>query len=371
MIVKNEAAVIERCLASVRPLIDCWCIVDTGSGDATCELIESAMQGVPGALHRRPWQDFAHNRNEALALAREVLRAAAADLASDYLLLIDADETLVLPAGFVRPPLTAAAYEFEFRYAQMSYSRTAMVAAAMAWRYRGVLHEYLVCVGNPGVASLPGPYVWVRPEGARSRNPRKFHDDALVLERAVQAEPDNARYWFYLGQSYRDAGEPQQALRAYRQRALLAGWEEENWYTLLQIAQMLELTGADAALVRDAYEAAYLRRPGRAETLVELARWHRQRSEFAQALLYARAAAQLPVPGDRLFVDLAAHGWRALDEWSIAAYYCECYAEGAQALSRLLQVAVPTEQRPRVEANVTYYAAKGFAVVVAAGTPSG
>ena len=31
MIVKNEAHVIERCLASVLPLIDKWSIVDTGS----------------------------------------------------------------------------------------------------------------------------------------------------------------------------------------------------------------------------------------------------------------------------------------------------------------------------------------------------
>ena len=31
MIVKNEAHVIERCLSAARPLIDAWCIVDTGS----------------------------------------------------------------------------------------------------------------------------------------------------------------------------------------------------------------------------------------------------------------------------------------------------------------------------------------------------
>ena len=31
MIVKNEAHVILRCLASVKPWIDSWCIVDTSS----------------------------------------------------------------------------------------------------------------------------------------------------------------------------------------------------------------------------------------------------------------------------------------------------------------------------------------------------
>ena len=54
MIVKNEAHVIERCLASVKPWIDRWVIVDTGSTDGTQQVIRHFMQGVPGELHERP-----------------------------------------------------------------------------------------------------------------------------------------------------------------------------------------------------------------------------------------------------------------------------------------------------------------------------
>ena len=39
MIVKNEAHVIERCIASVRPIIDAYLIVDTGSEDGTQDVI--------------------------------------------------------------------------------------------------------------------------------------------------------------------------------------------------------------------------------------------------------------------------------------------------------------------------------------------
>ena len=70
MIVKNEAHVIERCLASARPLIDAWCIVDTGSSDGTQGKIGELMAGIPGTLHERPWKNFGHNRGEALDLAR-------------------------------------------------------------------------------------------------------------------------------------------------------------------------------------------------------------------------------------------------------------------------------------------------------------
>ncbi|HBO81928.1 MAG TPA: family 2 glycosyl transferase, partial [Cupriavidus sp.] len=82
MIVKNEAAVIERCLRAVRPHIHAWAISDTGSTDGTQDIIRNTLGDLPGELIERPWVDFSTNRNEALALAAKH---------GDYALLIDAD----------------------------------------------------------------------------------------------------------------------------------------------------------------------------------------------------------------------------------------------------------------------------------------
>nr|WP_308061869.1 glycosyltransferase [Streptomyces sp. LBUM 1477] len=70
MIVKNEARVIERCLASVRPLIDTWVISDTGSTDGTQDLIREALDGIPGELRQDPWVDFGRNRTRNIQHAR-------------------------------------------------------------------------------------------------------------------------------------------------------------------------------------------------------------------------------------------------------------------------------------------------------------
>ena len=94
MIVKNEAAVIRRCLDSVRPIIDYWVIVDTGSTDGTQDIIREHLRDLPGELHERPWRDFAHNRSEALELARGK---------GDYTLIIDADDTLEIAPGTALP----------------------------------------------------------------------------------------------------------------------------------------------------------------------------------------------------------------------------------------------------------------------------
>ena len=44
MIVKNESKIITRLLESVLPIIDCYCICDTGSTDNTIEIIETYFQ---------------------------------------------------------------------------------------------------------------------------------------------------------------------------------------------------------------------------------------------------------------------------------------------------------------------------------------
>ena len=54
MIVKNKVSVIARCLVSVRPIIDYWVIVDTGSTDGSQETVRTLMRDLPGELHERP-----------------------------------------------------------------------------------------------------------------------------------------------------------------------------------------------------------------------------------------------------------------------------------------------------------------------------
>src|SRR5262249_13671578 len=89
MIVKNETGVIEHLLQSVRPFVDYFVIVDTGSSDNTPEHIQRLAQdfALPGEVHYRDWINFGHNRQEALELAVAAKK-------SDWLLFIDADEEL-------------------------------------------------------------------------------------------------------------------------------------------------------------------------------------------------------------------------------------------------------------------------------------
>lgn len=351
MIVRNEVEVIARCIASVRPLIGAWAIVDTGSTDGTQARLRALLADLPGTLVERPWVDFATNRNQALELTHGH---------GDYALIIDADEILEIDAAASMPArLDAQAYYLRQRLAgsEFEYASAKLLRHDAGWHWEGVLHEYPAATPQPRIERLDGLRICSYPDGARSRRPlrEKYLDDAAVLEAALRREPDHARYAFYLAQSLRDAGETSRALEAYRRRVSMGGWAEEAWYARFQVAAMLERLDAEPAAVVDAYLAAWDARPTRAEPLCELARYLRLRDRHASAHVHACAAARLPPPDDLLFVDLSVYRWRARDEQAIAAYYIGRGGECATLCEALLaDPALPPAERARVEANARF-----------------
>lgn len=347
MIVRDEVAVIERCLVSVKSFIDCWVIVDTGSTDGTQDLIRRFMADLPGELHERPWINFGHNRTEALELAKSK---------ADYILIMDADNIFCTPPGWFWPVLSADAYELTLLSSGVRYQQCLLVADHLRWRWVGVLHEYLTTDAVHKTVALPGPWVDRRHEGARSRDPLTYRKDAAILEAALLVEPSNERYVFYLAQSWRDAGEPEKALAAYRRRVAMGGWDEEVWYASYEVAIQIERLGGSPAEVRNAYLDAYQRRPTRAEPLYQLARYHRLRNEMVLAYLFAKQAVAIPRPDDRLFLDESVYTWCSLDELATAAYWVGAFEVGRQALVRLLAEGyVPASHQARIEANLGYY----------------
>ncbi len=343
IIVKNETPVIRRCLDSVRPYVDYWVIVDTGSTDGTQELIRAHLTGLPGELYERPWRNFGHNRTEALELARGK---------GDYVLIMDADNIFHAPPGWRFPALDADGYAVLHRDGDTVYEVCTLITDRRPWRYVGVLHEYLTTEEPHRIVPLPGAWIERRHQGARSRDPETFRRDAAILEQGLADEPGNTRYAFYLAQSLRDAGELQRSREAYLRRAAMGGWDEEIWRSLFEAAVLGERLDLPPAEVQYGYLAAHQFRPRRAEALAALARWHRQRQEWHLAALFAEAASAIPKPDDRLFLDESVYAWRIDDERAIAAFYTGRPLTSFAIASDLLEHdRLPNSERPRVEAN--------------------
>ncbi|MGO9547739.1 MAG: glycosyltransferase [Rhodomicrobium sp.] len=330
MIVKNEAAVIGRCLDSVRPIIDYWVIVDTGSTDRTQEIIREHLSDLPGELHERPWRDFAHNRSEALELARGK---------GDYTLIIDADDTLEISPDTALPALSADSYTIEIRDVTIVYSRTQLVRSALPWHYEGVLHEYIACDGAGPCGHLSGIRMRRNHDGARRKDPETYRRDAAVLEAALRTETNKfllARYRFYLAQSYRDCRELEKALENYLIRSELGFWQEEVFISLYSAAQLKQELARPDQEVIDAYLRAAEAAPERAEALHGAARFCRLKGRNEEGYQFAKRGLGIPMPGDGLFVEPWIYETGLLDEFSVNAYWSRRFRECIDASLKML-----------------------------------
>ncbi|MDX3753318.1 glycosyltransferase [Streptomyces sp. AK08-02] len=353
MIVKNEAHVIRRCLESVRPLVNTWVILDTGSTDGTQDVIRETLADLPGVLHESPWKGFDLSRTEAIDLARD---------RADYLLFIDADDVMETGPGFAMPEPTHDCYDFEVRHGPVVHWRPTMVSTRLPWRYVGVLHEYLECGTTFSRATFEGARMVIMGGGGRLQGSqrKKYLRDAAVLKEGLAKEPGNARYAFYLAQSWRDADEPAKALAAYDRRAAMGGFEEEAFCARLYAARLASATRRRMPEVTARFLDAHEYRPTRAEPLGELAHLYRVNGErWPLAYMFARRAAEIPRPSDILFVEDGWYDWRALDELAVSSYWMGEYRESLECCEKLLDgKALPEDHRQRTLANRDFARAK-------------
>jgi len=355
MIVKNEAHVIERCLASTLPLIDKWVIIDTGSTDGTQEKIKNFFEqiGIEGTLYERPWVNFGVNRSEALALAKPE---------GDYTIMIDADEILEFAGDFdpeqFKNSLVCDMYNVFAVYGGTKYHRPQFTGNHKDFYYRGVCHEYVDCKQEITTRDFAKGFI-NKPiqDGARSKDPEKYKKDAKLFEDALASgtveERDINRYNFYLAQSYRDAQMFEKALECYLKRASLGGWNEEVFYSLFQAAKIKELLKHPIDEIVKLHVEAFQIAPFRAESLWAAARICRMYGRFEQAYVLIKQALKIGYPEGGLFVAQFVYDWCILDEYATVCFWTERYRECKQACEKMLQNGkLPQQEKARIETNL-------------------
>lgn len=352
MIVKDESEVITRCLSSTLPVIDYWVIVDTGSTDGTQQIIKNYMKekGVPGELHERPWKNFAHNRNEALEFAKGK---------ADYVFFIDADEYMTYDDDFELPELSKDYYYGTISYAGTLYDRIKLVGNHLDWKYEGVLHEAIAPPYTASFGRIEKMKNVVTTEGARSKDPEKYLKDAKLLESALLDEPNNARYTYYLAQSYRDAGQHEKALKIYEKRISMGGWDQETFIAMLDAARMQETLGMPEEIIITGYSRAFQFRPSRKEPLYYLSNYYRRHGKYDAGFQISKIAMSIPTSKDALFVQTWMDDYGIPLENSICAYWKNDFEECKKVSQQILSKKdLPEDIKTCVENNLGFANAK-------------
>jgi tetratricopeptide (TPR) repeat protein len=346
MIVRNEAAIIDRCLAAAAPYVDCYVICDTGSTDDTVERIRRFFEArdIPGSIPTTTFRHFEQARNEALHAARN------SALAFDYILFCDADMDLQVARADFRDSLREPVYSIVQRSAEgLEYPNIRLLRRDIEADYRGVTHEYLD-VGAHARPVLQGVSFLDHASGANRSG--KFERDIALLADGLKSEPDNARYVFYTANSYYDLGDFDTAMSWYARREAMDGWQEEVFYSSYRIGLCLQrLARHDEAASR--LLATWDRFPQRAEPLHALALQYQRNAQHRLVHMIAEAGKRIPLPTDALFVETDVYTWRLEDLRAVALYWLGHHAEAA-ALNRSLLERTPAGERVRIERNLRF-----------------
>jgi len=343
MIVKDEENVIERSLAATLPHVQSWSIIDTGSTDSTKEMIRriTAEHGKPGTLHECPWVNFGHNRSEALELARSRPEA-------QWLFMMDADDIFVGSFHTFLDPAVDG-YTIQLRHANIEYRNVLLFNSKKPWVYKFPVHEYPF-LHNPKTLPLEGLYIESRREGARSRNPNKYADDAVMLEEHFKACGSD-RAAFYAAQSWRDAGNAAAAIHWYDIRAVMGGWKDEVYVSYLNLVLLTDDLENKLAYAWKAIAADPVRKEA-PHAILEAFRkkgvWNLQ--AYALGLL---AFQYTEIPTQSLFLDTDVHLYKFYDEFSIFSFYTG-HTQLAQESVKLTLLSAPKEHEDRILKNIEF-----------------
>ena len=262
LICRNEAACIDKCLESVRQLVDEMIVVDTGSGDNSKELAKAAGAKV----YDFAWCDhFAEARNYGLSKA-----------GGNWILVLDADEVLaaVWPEYFTGLLNAAAVEGYYFKI--KSYVNTSAVYVEdqvvrlfkndPRYLFTGAIHEQIAgsIIDNNPNGSLACADVTILHCGylddqVISKN--KQARNIGIIKKALLDKPDDPFLRYSLGIEYMQSGEPSKcAVELETALKFLSGREGYFYNALLLLGTaLLELN--DRQKLQDFFAKALLMFP--------------------------------------------------------------------------------------------------------------
>jgi len=258
-----------------------------------------------------------------------------------------------------------SSYSIKLKFADIEYYRYFLFRSDQDWKFVGVLHEYAHLEGDVD----KGPPINkchivanISPLKRAGSIKEKYAKDAKILEKALRKEPNNARYMFYLAQSYRDSQQYEKAIAAYKKRADMGGWDEEVYISLYTVALLSEVQNRNSNEVINLYSKAWEYRPHRLEAVYSIMKTLRLQNRHILAFTYGNMAAQNYRDIDVLFVNTPIKKWLFIDEYCMSAFYVGQYQLAYENMIKLLESdtfkEIPESEQIRLKDNFKYYEEK-------------
>ena len=290
MIVKNEEAVLERCLKSARDIADEIVIVDTGSNDDTVSIAKEFTEQV----YPFEWQDdFSAARNFSFSKATK-----------EYILWLDADDVIdeenrerfIKIKETLSPDTDAVMLPYYTAFDQLgkpvfTYFRERIVRREKEFLWKEPVHEHLAISGNikqldAAVSHKPGE----RHHSHSDRNLRIYRN------RLEAGDELSTRGMFYFARELKTHNVFDEAIAQYEKVLLKPDiWVEDAISACADLADCYLGIGLENKALETLF-ASFTRDLPRAETLCKIGAIYIRKKMYPKAVFWYSLALEVPKP---------------------------------------------------------------------------
>ena len=350
MIVKNEEAVLGRCLESIRDIVDEIIIVDTGSTDQTKEIAARYTDKI----YDFPWcDDFSAARNFAFSKGT-----------GEYLLWMDADDVFPsvekrkffnLKEELKKEPKDVVMMLYDAAFDKMgrvtfSYYRERLIRNCPQAKWQGCVHEVIVPFGEAKYADIHFEH-W-KETGIYSDRNLKIYEK--MLSEGKKLEP---REQFYYGRECFYHGKYETAVEVL-ERFLKDkdGWLENKLEAVRILSYSLYATGEREKAFATLLQGLRLA-PPTGEHCCDMGRYFFEKEEWETAVFWYENALKAERRTEKgAFVQEECYGYLPCIQ------LCVCYDrlgdwERAKMYNEMAGVLQPSSES--VQKNRKYFAEKG------------
>lgn len=349
MIVRDEEDVLERCLESIRDIVDEIIIVDTGSVDNT----KAIASGFTDKIYDFPWiDDFAAARNFAFSKGK-----------GEYLMWMDADD--VFPAQekrkffdlkeeLMKNPCDVVMMFYDASFdetgdATFSYYRERLIRRCPQAKWLGFVHEVIPPFGNVRYTDIHFEHRKEK-EGYSDRNLMIYEK---MLQQGCNLDP---REQFYYGREcyyHRNYEKAAEVFETFLKES--AAWLENKLEAVRFLSYSLQALGKEEEAFAALLQGLRLA-PPTGELCCDIGRYFYEREEWENAIFWYENALHAEKRADKgAFVQEECYGFLPCIQ------LCVCYDrlgeyERAKMYNEMAGVLKPESEA--VQKNRAYFAAK-------------
>jgi tetratricopeptide (TPR) repeat protein len=237
MIVKNAGPLLEQVLTENLPIIDRWCILDTGSTDGTQEVIKRVLKDKKGTLYEEPFVDFKVSRNRCLDLAGTSCK---------FTLMLD--DTYSMRGDLrkflneVRGDQVSDSFSLIVQSGNTEYYSNRITKSKNNLRYIHTIHEIIDDKNNVDIGisifneQTDAPYILdYHPEYMEKRRNDRKQLDLELLFKELDSKPNDPRTIYYIAQTYGCIGDIQNKIKYLEKRIELDGFIQEKIESLIDL----------------------------------------------------------------------------------------------------------------------------------------